>query len=144
MKRFVLTSDSFKGQVVLGYNEDGLLSLVENDAIMTEKQFSWFWDFLPIHESQLSEYKRKVKGYLEELPEDISFDAFWNRYGKKINKIRCEPIFKKLKDAEKLLAIRNIKPYEEYLERTGYRGKCDPENYFKKGYWNVDWKAERV
>jgi hypothetical protein len=143
MKKYVLTSTSFIGNVTFGYNDIGQLVFFDNSSKMDANQHAWLLNNLPTASPVLEIIKTKIKGTIEEIPEDISFDAFWNKYDKKINRKRCEPLWKKLSDADKLCAIKNIKPYEDYLQRTGFRGKCDPENYFKKEYHLVDWKKER-
>lgn len=143
MKKYVLTSASFIGNVVFGYNEDNLLVYYDNNSEMDCNQHTWLLRNLPKDSIVLDTIKTKIKGSIEELPEDIDFDTFWDKYGRKLNRKRCEPLWKKMSDADKLCAIRNIKPYEEYLQRTGFRGKCDPENYLKKEYHLVDWKKER-
>lgn len=144
MKKYVLTSVNLVGSVVFGYEDSGLLVFYDaSPAEMSEKQLVAVLKYLPREEAELQALADKTKCTLELLPEDLSFDTFWDRYDKKINRKRCEPMWRKLNDAEKLEAIRNIKPYEAYLERTGFRGKVDPDNYFKKEYYLVDWKREK-
>lgn len=143
MKKYVLTSKSFTGSVEFGYNENGSLVFYHNAADMSDKQQVWLLQHLPPNEIYLMQVKNVIKGELKEVPQDLNFDTFWDKYDKKINRKRCEPMWRKMSDAEKLQAISNIKAYDNYLERTNFRGKADPENYLKKEYYQVDWKREK-
>lgn len=143
MKKYLLTSDSFDGNVVLGYQENDLLTLYSNDSEMTEPQRIWLLKNLPCHLSQVQHLAKQIKGKLEEMPEDISFNSFWSAYKKKINLKRCTPLFEKLSDADKLRAINAIKPYDAYLTRTKFRGKADPDTYLRNRYFETDWAKER-
>lgn len=144
MKKYILTSPSFDGNVIFGYDDDHeLLSLYSNESEMNSQQRAWLLKNLPCGIAQVSQLAKLIKGKLEEMPEDISFNSFWEAYKKKINKVRTEPLFNKLSDADKLTAIRRIRPYDDYLSRTNFRGKADPENYLKKRMFETDWSKER-
>ena len=141
MKKYVLTSENLTGSVVFGYEAGGLLVFYDSTpAQLTDKQLVSVLKHLPREEQDLQNLANKTGATLELLPEDLNFDTFWNRYDKKINRKRCEPLWKKLNDAEKLEAIKNIKPYEDYLSRAGGRGKVDPENYLKREYYTTEWR----
>jgi len=142
MIKYILTSPKFTGTITFGY-DDGYLALFHNESEMTKEQKEWLLRHLPGNEPYLINFANVVKGEIKEVPADLSFETFWEKYDKKINKKRCEPMWKKLSDAEKMQAISNIKQYEGYLERTGFRGKADPENYLKKEHYAVDWKREK-
>ena len=137
MKKYVLTSGSFSGTVIFGY-EDEMLTFFHNEGEMDTVQKAWCARNLPAEEKHLEQLKKIVKGTIEELPERLDFDAFWDAYGKKINKARCVPLWKKLSDADRYECLRSIKSYEGCLKRTG-RGKLDPENYIKNQGWTTNW-----
>lgn len=145
MKKYILASDYFTGSVIFGFNLAGWLVYFSNDAEFTEdRQYSWLFDLerFPIRIEQIAKLASKVKGTLKEVPADLSFDTFWDKYDKKINRKRCEPMWKKLSEANKMQAIMNIKPYDAYLGRTGI-GKAHAENYLSKEYYLVDWNKEK-
>ena len=142
MKKYSLTSQSFAGAVVFGYSNEGFLVLYSNASEMTAQQQEWLLNKLPVNIINISELAKVVKGKLEEMPEDLSFDCFWESYGKKINKKRCEPMFNKLDDVEKYRAISTIVPYKNYLKRSGWRGQADPEKYLKDRYFETNWNSE--
>lgn len=145
MIKYILTSDYFTGSVTFGFNSSNWLVFFSNEAEFSEdRQYKWLFeiDRFPIRLEQIAELAKVIKGTLKEVPADLSFDTFWDKYEKKINRKRAEQIWKKLSDADKMLAIVNIKPYDSYLQRTGI-GKAHPENYFNKEYHKVDWNREK-
>lgn len=143
MKKFVLTSPKLQGQVTFGYNDDGFLIFFHNEAEMNREQHQWMLNNNPGLQQNITILAQIIQGRLEELPEDLSFDRFWVDYGKKINKARCIPLYNKLKDADKMLCLRGIRPYDRYLNRNPWRGKADPETYLKKRMFETDWDKER-
>lgn len=143
MKKYNLTFTNLKGDLCLGYNETGFLILYENRTSMTDEAINWVLRNFATHESELNAFAQKCKATVELIPVDLSFNAFWNAYGKKINKIRCEILYKKLNETERLKCLQNVKHYDNYLQRSGFRAKADPENYLKKQYFLTDWRKER-
>lgn len=136
IRKFLMKSQSFEGTVTFGFDAEGMLKFYENNSEMNQQQSAWLFRNFPFTLQHLDEVKGKIKGKMEEIPTDLSFNRFWNLYDHKKNKIRCEPIWKKMKDTDRLECLMSIKSYENYLRRTGIR-KLDPENYLKKkGYLN--------
>lgn len=140
MNKYLLTSKAFVGSVVFGYR-DGILTLFENDTEMTYEQIKWCAEHLPTHEEQLEELRRVIKGSIQEVPPATDFDTFWQTYGKKINKKRCEPLWKKLTEADRALAIMSVRAYDGYLKRSNGRAKMDPENYLRKESFRNEWNS---
>jgi len=142
MKKYSLTSSYFSGAVVFGYSDEGHLVLYSNGGEMTSQQHDWLLTNLPMHITHVDELAKVVKGKLEEMPSDLSFNCFWETYGKKINRKRTEPLYIKLDDVEKYRAIAGIVPYKNYLKRSGWRGQVDPEKYLRDRYFETNWNAE--
>lgn len=141
MKKYQLTSKGFEGAVVFGYR-DGWLVYYENETDMDLKGLQWISRHFPVEESHLGWLQDQVKsGVIKQVPMDLSFDVFWEAYGKKINKKRCEPLWAKLKDSDRLACIESIKPYEGFLRRHTGRAKKDPENYLKDRMWENNWRG---
>ena len=109
-------------------SETGKFNLLHNIAFFCRDGF----------DSGLNKYIESLTKFPLKIEEELipaPFDSFWERYGKKINKYRCEPIWKKLTEKERHKAIRQVGPYEDYLKRTGYQAKRDPENFLKDRYF---------
>ncbi len=139
MKKIILTSPNFTGNVVFAYNEQGILVIYHNESDMDEKALRWLLKYLPNDVEGLKALSSKITGRLEEVPADVSFDAFWNLYDKKVNRKRSEPMFKKLTDEEKLQCVVAVKPYKRYCSNNG-RGIADPEKYINQRYFETDWR----
>lgn len=144
MRKYILKSDLLSGAVTFGFDAAGWLVYFLNEATFSNEQHTWLFTEtrFPKRIEAIQALAKLIKGTLTEVPADLSFSAFWDAYDKKINKKRCEPMWKKMSDADKMQAIMNIKPYDAYLYRTGI-GKAHPENYLKKEYFSVDWKREK-
>lgn len=136
--KYTLTSAKFTGKLVFGYT-NGLLTYFENAAQIQDTGYKWILDNFPTSPDILKKMADAIPGKMEVVPEDLSFDAFWNTYGKKANRHRCEPLWNKLSDADRIECLSSIKPYEGYLKRVSWRAKLDPENYLKKEAFRNNW-----
>lgn len=142
MKRFLISSRKFTGNIDLLYDSDGrLLKIDFSDTDM--------------HPGGIEEAKRRIPALVDSLADgfagtiativeadvEVEFKSFWNAYGKKINPQRCKPLWAKLNTAEQVKAINGIKAYDKYLRGLSYdRPKADPEKYLKDRYWENEWK----
>lgn len=141
MKKYLLKSTKFTGSVVFGYDERGYLVLYSNEAEMPDKHINWCAHNLPAKEEYLERYKEIIKGTITEVPMDTSFEVFWNAYAHKVNRKRCEPLYKKLTEADRALCIMSIKAYTAFLKRNPHRPKQDPENYLRKESFRNEWHS---
>lgn len=137
MRKFVLTSPKFSKHVTFGYDANGDLVFYNNE-IPDPVVIKWMKRFLPIDLNELESFKSKMAGTITEVPEDLSFDRFWNTYDKKVNRKRAEPLFEKLADADKMQAIMRIKTYFAYCEAKK-RGIADPERYLRDRFFETNW-----
>ena len=137
MKKYILTTPKYTGQAIFGYDENGHLVFYSNE-IPDKAVIVWMKRYLPLDEVALADFKTKIRATIVEVPEDLSFDRFWNLYDKKINRLRAEPLFEKLNAAGKLQAIVRIKAYKEYCHYT-HRGVADPEKYLRERFFDTDW-----
>lgn len=141
MRKFILTSDRFTGRMVFGFHlEFDVLVFYSNETEILRDQHTWLLKYLPHTPADLKHLVEKVKGVIAEEPADISFDAFWIAYSKKINKIRALPLYNKLSSEDKLMAIVKIKAYRRYCNENK-RGIVDPERYLKDRYFETDWRG---
>src|ERR1700748_1607572 len=97
MKKYILTSPKFQGQVTYGYNDDGDIVFYNNE-ILDAVVVKWMKRFMPIDAAELERFRDKVSATIVEVPEDLSFERFWAVYDKKINRKRAEPLFDKLSE----------------------------------------------
>lgn len=142
-KKYIITGKRFSGQVVLGYDQDSFLRLLDaTEAQMTSKQLHYLLAHLPRTESKLEALVQQANGMkLTKVPIAIDFDSFWEAYGKKVNRKRCEPLWAKLSDAKRSACMMSLEPYANFLRRNEGRAKLDPENYLKRYAFENDWNA---
>lgn len=131
MRKYILTIPTAKGIVTFGFNGQDQLIFYCNESEMSEKQLKWMWEKLPFTSEILQSLARVVKGNLEEVPLDLTFDSFYRPYPNKRNKHRAIPLFDRLNDEQKAKCILAVKPYVSYLERARIAAML-PENFIKR------------
>lgn len=140
MRTYILTSTGTSGQVEYTFDEADYLIAFKFDAIMTDSQRTHILRRMPLTRPGLESLEALSPNItITELDQDISFDAFWNAYNKKINRKRCEPLWAKLKDSDKVLCLASIKPYKRYLHRTNFRAQKDPDGYLRDRLFETEW-----
>lgn len=140
IEKYILTSPSFKGNVVFGFSE-GYLVAFENQSEMNEPQRKWLYTHFPFTLKNLTAIQTQIKGRLDQVPVNLDFESFWDAYDKKVNRKRCEPLWKKLSEADRITCLRSIPAYNSYLKRMNNRAKLDPENYLKKESFQNTWNS---
>jgi hypothetical protein len=70
----------------------------------------------------------------------ITFEMFWQRYDKKINRKRCEPLWNKLSKTKQVTAWAGIEAYNKFLQGNSWRVKADPETYLRNEMFENEWK----
>lgn len=140
MTQYFITHSSYTGEIKVVYNQDKLLDGFDcSSTNLSERRRAIFKEVIPVRIEDLEGIKEVIKGchiIAEEL--EISFDMFWNKYDKKINRKRCEPLWRKLSKAKQYAAYNGIAAYNRYLHSTGFRGKQDPDNYLRNETWTSE------
>ncbi|TFF35227.1 hypothetical protein [Mucilaginibacter psychrotolerans] len=140
MKKIVLTSPKFSGSITFGYSDTGQLLFYHNQTDLDHAKNEWLLPNLPIIEIHLLSLKAKLQGTLTEVPEDTSFEAFWEVYNRKINRKRSEPLYEKLSAGDRLLAITRAKPYQKFRAGKGQE-IADPEKYLRDRFFDTNWST---
>ncbi len=70
---------------------------------------------------------------------EITFDSFFDKYARKVNKQRCITIWQKLNEADRVKAYHGLWKYEKHLSANPWKSKADPENYLKKRMWENEY-----
>jgi len=138
MKKLSFTSGAFTGEVILTFNDLGLL--VSYDALnaqLTPDQQKWFLQKLP---SDLSEVERVLAGSptarLTEIADNITFDMFWNRYNEKVRSSRKKALLKwqRMSESDRTKAYYFIQKYEMNIPLSV--AKKYAETYLNAELWN--------
>lgn len=142
MKRFIITSDKFTGTAELLYNDKGTLIKIDmSNAAMNEQAVIMFKRAVPHNLPTLMRNDWCSAGTVTvEADFEVSFDMFWTDYRKKINKVRCLPLWNKLSKVEQVKAYYGISTYDKFLHRESWRSKADPENYLRNKMWDNEYK----
>ncbi|MFH1121770.1 MAG: hypothetical protein V1775_18260 [Bacteroidota bacterium] len=138
MKRFVLTSDAFTGEVEFIFNDLGLLySFSMSNAQLSEKQQVFIIKELP---RELNEIKRVIgtsqSAKITEVAIEITFEMFWKRYDPPANskkKKKALPRWNKMSKAEQMKAYYHISKYESNMRGEA---KMYAETYLNSELWN--------
>jgi hypothetical protein len=138
-KKYILTSELIKGEIVFKYNLKGYLSSVEIAASgMKLEVFNWIWENLPKTTKEVDEYIQRAKNFrIQEVPEDLSFERFWLEYGHKVGKkMMTQNAWKKLSQHDKIAALIYIPKLKKIKEREGTQMPY-PQTYLNQKYWEV-------
>lgn len=139
MKKYILTWPGIAGHCTLIYDENGTLAKVD------VSQCEFTVDSIEKLLSQLSARVGNIKSKLPEVTNiqvqeiEVTFEIFWRRYGKKINRLRAVKLWDKLSTSDMLRAYNGITRYNKYLKQEGWRGKADPETYLRNRSWENEY-----
>jgi hypothetical protein len=140
MKQFVITSNRFTGELLFKYDLNDTLVGFENRAGLSDVQYHSTMRNLPLNSSQLQEWAKAPGVKIVEVPLDLSFAEFWNKYAYKVgDKKRCEKIWDKLDDANKTKAIVAIQKYRRFCEVHNIP-MVYPERYLSQERYSNDFK----
>lgn len=134
--KYILTSKQLEGSLLFEY-ENGIIKQFTNEAKMTVPQLKWLADHFPVAEKMLIKMARQYGWQLREVQQDLSFEAFWNRYAYKVgNKKRAERLWNKLSEANKIKALNYLSYYDGFLLNNPSINKLYPETYLNQERWN--------
>ena len=140
MRRFNLTSSKFDGEVELIYGADETISVIDmSKAKMDGETKRQFKNAVAADVKSIGEKFTKETTIVEKDFE-VTFEMFWTKYDHKINRKRCEQLWAKMSKAEQVKAYYGIDAYNEFLRKTEWRKKADPEKYLRSQYWENEWK----
>jgi hypothetical protein len=141
MKKFVITSPGFKGQAEIVYKPDGTLASINMiESEMPGSVISAFKSTVPVMMDDIEAAFKGTRAVIVAGDFEVSFGMFWNKYGKKLNKIRCMKLWEKMELTMKVKAYYGITAYDKYLKHEGWRNKADPETYLRNQYWENEYK----
>lgn len=119
MKYSVIHKKEGALRMTLTYADDGFLSKWERDGEWPIEAWRWFLGNAPYrHQDFLERWKVNPSLDVREVPEDLSFTAFWNAYSYKMgDKKRAEKLWNALSDAERSQALQAVPQYEFWLAK---------------------------
>lgn len=126
------------GQFQVTYDANGLMHAITNYTnIATEDLLYKAMAHIPLDHRHIATMKaRGIR--VDEVPADLSFDAFWNKYNYKLGKKeRAKKLWECLTDADRARAINAIKAYDTWLSQRSIE-KVYPETYLSQRRWEND------
>lgn len=105
--------------MTLAYGEDGFLTKWERDGDWPIEAWRWFFNNVPIRLVDFLERWATLPALeVKEIPQDLSFSAFWNAYNYKHgNKPRAEKLWNALSEAERNQALQEVSRYQLWLAK---------------------------
>ncbi|WP_107039939.1 hypothetical protein [Brumimicrobium mesophilum] len=136
--RYLIKFPKHEATAMVEYDINGMLVKYELEpGAFGKEQFDFLAKVFPYSLNRLEKGLKSLKMIdVRELKEDISFDAFYDKYAHKVSKrSKAENIWKRMPDLEKAKAIRHIDLYETQRLKTGVNKKY-PETYLNSEIWN--------
>lgn len=146
MKKIIITSDNFGGEVYAVYDLEGQLISIDFAASnLTAAQKDWIKVHLPVAGGDHLAYIKDCFGGAKSVRilmegYEVTFDMFWQAYGEKVNRIRCEKRWDKLSKADRQKAFSGLAAYQRHLARNNWQNKANPDTYLMNKYWENEWK----
>lgn len=136
-KTYIITSASNNGEIVLKYNLNGFLIGLEITAQLEEQQYRRLFITKELFLQQNAETMcKEPNSKIKIVPEDLSFERFWNEYDCKVGKrVMTENTWKRMNKREKVDALNGIKAYNFYLAKNQGISKAYPSTYLNQRYW---------
>lgn len=135
-KKYIVTSELFTGEVVYEYNLNGyLINFSLNISNTTTKVAQFFYSKLPHNLDLMQIWINNAKGFkVDEVPADLSFDRFWEEYGKHGTKSMAKRKYEKLKPIERLAALLHL-PVERDKKKKDGTAMPYAETYLNQKRW---------
>jgi hypothetical protein len=142
MKKYIITSPKFTGEINVLYGLDGRLLFIDfMKCDLSEEQTDYFKSKLPaIFTATFMEAFGKSNLQVIEEGYTVSFEQWWERYNVKHNKARCLILWNKLSEADQVNAFFKLGNYERHLALNTWKNKADPDTYIRQRYWESIWK----
>jgi hypothetical protein len=143
MKKLILSSSQFTGEVHIVYDADLRLMMIDmSGSELSDEQIVVMKSRVPVVFNQDTFFQAFGSKTLNVIEADfkVSFEEFWNKYNLKRNKERVLKIWEKLKESEKVKAFYSLGQYDRHLQLNTWKTKADPDTYLRNKYFNNEWK----
>ncbi|MFN8238616.1 MAG: hypothetical protein U0T77_10650 [Chitinophagales bacterium] len=135
-KTYIIVSAKAAGDITLKYDLNGYLIEMQITANLTPEQFEKLFSRAIYLESTAESLAANPNSSVKVLPEDLSFERFYDAYNNKLGKkVMAEKSWKALSRKDKIDALVGIKAYDFYLSRNPGISKAYPTTYINQRYW---------
>lgn len=138
MRKYVVVSPEFEGEMIFGYDSEEVLIYYENNAELKHEHMIWLSRNFPFTAKDLPKIVRK--GKITEIT-DLSFARFWKDYGLKVgNKKRAEKLWIALSESERIAVFEHLPRYNYYLKTHQGLMKAYPETFLSQRRWENEYR----
>ncbi len=141
MRRFILTSPLIYGSIDLVYSDlIQVIDFTQTTAVMAIRIgiLSRVAKFPLVND--IAQVIEGTKATIIEADFEVSFEMFWKKYNKKINKFRCIKLWEKIDKTNQVKAYFGVDGYSKFLKKEEWRSKADPETYLRNQYWENEYR----
>jgi hypothetical protein len=138
MRKYVLTSPDFTGELIFGYNTSGICVYFENNAELQDAHLSYLCKHFPFADTELPGLVKK--GRVTEIT-DLSFDRFWSDYGCKVgSKDKAEKLWVSLQESDRIAIFEHLPKYRFYLKTHQGLMQAYPSTFLNQRRWENEYK----
>jgi len=136
-RKFILTSDKFKGEVLFEFTDSILSKYDTSNAELSDAQMVYIASVLPKELSGVNVlFEGSASAKFTEIKQEITFEMFWDKYNEKIRSSKKETLKKwsKMSKNEQRKAYNYIKKYFDSIPQGVV--KMYATTYLNKELWN--------
>lgn len=136
MNKYVLTFKNTEGEIIYEYDSKGFLSTFNVKCEITAEQHKWLTQHMPFMEDEIAMFDKIENVNIYLIPQDLSFEAFWNTYGYKMgNKKRAIKLWAELNEGDRVEVFKHLPKYAIYLKQRSGMQKVYPETFLSQRRW---------
>jgi len=143
MEKYTITiKKNTTATALVGY-EEGVCMLVQiTTPGLKPEQTGWILKTIPPFEGDLPVLELAMPFIrVEHVPQDLTFNAFWETYGYKVGKReRAAKLWAALDDAQRAKCIRSIPKYNQWLSTKFNMERLYPETYLSQKRYDNEFK----
>lgn len=140
MRKFLIASKKYTGQVEVLYDGNLLQQIDYRQAQLSPAQRQAFKAMLPVQYAEFEAAMAAAGATVVEQAYTVTFDDYWRQVKKKVNRKRCEALWARMSQVAQVQAVAALPGYYKYLGRTG-RLEADPETYLRNEYFTTQWQT---
>lgn len=136
---YTVTGSNFAGVMTFKFHLGGyLVAFSLEEAELDQDQRKWLYPRMPLAENGMKTFYDLKTFKVEKGEPDLSFENFWNAYGKKQKRTVAEKLWKKLTKKDKLAAFKSINRYNNWLNNNAGIAKQLPDTFIRQRRWLDD------
>ena len=135
MRKYRITTVTDPVTTTVTYINNDLV-MVEVPAEMAAVRKSKFLAVVPVTLDEFKSWMQNKNFVVQEVPQDLSFEAFWTRYNYKVGKKeRAKKLWQSMTDDEHAAALLSIQKYNAYLINHPTLERAYPETWLSQRRW---------